>query len=155
VAGSIAALCNDLGVVGSAPDVGLLIGKVLSDQDGGDTASLIAGVEWAVDEGAHVINLSLGLDATEEDTALLETCDAAYGAGVLLVAAAGNTGGAIPQPASYASVVAVSNIDRSCSLHFESSYGGKIEFAAPGTDVLSTVPAGTGAGASVDSGTSK
>jgi hypothetical protein len=70
---------------------------------------------------------------------LMNACNAAYAAGVLLVAAAGNQyGGAVNYPAAYDSVIAVSAIDNSDSIAGFSSVGPEVELAAPGVNIKST-----------------
>src|SRR5205807_724439 len=91
VAGIIAANANNgTGVSGLAPEVGLMNAKVLSDSGSGSTSNIVNGVVWAVQNGAKVINLSLGRDGpcsqTERDTYTY-----AFSQGVVIVAAAGNS----------------------------------------------------------------
>jgi putative DNA primase/helicase len=69
-------------------------------------------------------------------------CDLAFSRGVLLVAAAGNSGGPVEHPARYRSVIAVSAIDAANQLAPFSCRGPEVELCAPGVDVLSTVPGG-------------
>jgi hypothetical protein len=69
---------------------------------------------------------------------LEEACEYAYSKGVLLVAAAGNNRGSVLYPAALSSVIAVSSVDSSNRLSSFSSYGSKIELAAPGENILST-----------------
>jgi serine protease len=138
-AGTIAAVDNEIGVVGVVPEVDLIIGKVLDDAGEGYTSQLIDGIEWAVANGADVISMSLG--GEDNSTALETACDNAYNSGVLLVAAAGNDGSALPNyPAAYDSVVSVAAIDESKQIAYFSNYGSTIELSAPGVSVLSTVP---------------
>lgn len=142
--GTVAALDNDIGVVGVAPEADLLIGKVLNNDGEGLTSELISGIEWAVDNGADVISMSL---SGTGDSASLETaCDTAAAAGVLLVAAAGNDNTSVLNyPAAYDSVVSVAAVDQNKQKASFSNYGSTIELAAPGVGVLSTVIVGTDA----------
>jgi serine protease AprX len=79
--------------IGVAPDAQLLVAKVLRDDGGGMTSQVMAGVDWAVQQGAHVINLSLGADGSCDGTdAMSSICDAAVAKGVVVCAAAGNAG---------------------------------------------------------------
>jgi serine protease len=140
-AGTIAAADNTIGVVGVAPEAGLLIGKVLNNAGEGEISGLIAGIEWAVENGAHVISMSLG--GTRNSAALETACDNAYAQGVLLVAAAGNDNTSVPEyPAAYASVLSVAAVDINKEKADFSNYGSTIDVAAPGVDVLSTIPVG-------------
>ncbi len=143
VAGTVAALDNDRGVVGVGPDIGLYAVKVLDDGGGGTWESVTAGIEWAVEQGVPVLNMSLG---GGESQTLQDACDAAYGAGHLLVAAAGNDGNPpgrgdnVIYPAGYESVIAVAASDRDDNRAWFSSTGPAVELIAPGVSVLSTVP---------------
>lgn len=79
--------------VGIAPEASLYIAKVLRADGSGMMSDVMAGIEWAVEQGVHVIGLSLGGPAPCDGTdALSETCDAAVEAGVVVCAAAGNQG---------------------------------------------------------------
>lgn len=79
--------------IGVAPDAQLLVAKVLRDDGSGMTSQVMAGVDWAVQQGAHVINLSLGADGSCDGTdAMSAICDAAVAAGVVVCVAAGNAG---------------------------------------------------------------
>jgi len=79
--------------VGVAPEALLMVAKVLRDDGGGYMSDVMAGVDWAVEQGAQVINLSLGSDGACDGTdALSVTCDAAVARGIVVCAAAGNAG---------------------------------------------------------------
>lgn len=158
VAGTIAAQDNELGVVGVAPDVDLYAVKVLDDSGSGTVSSVVAGIQWAVDNNIPVLNMSLG-SKTDSQT-LHDACDAAYAAGHLLVAAAGNegepdgTGDNVSYPARYDSVIAVAASDINDNRAWWSSTGPAVELIAPGVDVLSTLPGnnyGWGSGTSMAS----
>ncbi len=146
VAGSVAALDNNLGVVGVAPQAHLYAVKVLSDSGSGTTSSVVAGIEWAQNNGMKIVNMSLG--ASSGTTTLENACNNAYNAGLLLVAAAGNsgnlrgTGNNINYPARYNSVIAVAAIDKDNKRASFSSTGDQLELSAPGVSVYSTVPGG-------------
>jgi subtilisin family serine protease len=143
-AGIVAADDNGFGVVGVAPDlrfnnVGGLFGvKVLDDRGRGKASDFIAGLQWAVDNGANVVSISLRMYGE----GVTDACDAAYAAGLLLVSAAGNNwGGGVTGPANHPSVVAVSatGFDGVNDFFAEfSSDGPEVELAAPGVDVYST-----------------
>ena len=90
VAGIVAARQNNRGVVGVAPRSRLLIGKVLGDDGGGSSAAVAAGVDWACDQNASVISMSLG--SSEPDPRLLAVIRRATSKGVFIIAAAGNAG---------------------------------------------------------------
>jgi len=142
--GTVAAADNDIGVVGVAPEADLLIGKVADNEGEGQTSWLISGIEWAVDNDADVISMSLG--TTDYSLSLETACDNAYAEGVLLVAAAGNDGSStLEYPAGFDSVISVAAVDEDKQKAYFSNYGPTIELAAPGVNVFSTVPVGSDA----------
>jgi len=143
-AGIAAALNNNIGVVGVAPDADLIAAKVL-DQNGGAYLSWIAdGINWAANNSADVISLSIGYD--QHVQSWKDACDYAYYTkGCVVVAAAGNSGNPpgrgdnVEYPARYASVIAVSATDSSDKRARWSSTGPDVELAAPGVDIYSTL----------------
>ncbi|HLD39522.1 MAG TPA: S8 family peptidase [Candidatus Nanoarchaeia archaeon] len=137
VAGTIAAVNNNIGVVGVAPQASLLAAKVLNRQGSGYFSDIMAGIDWCTQSGAKVISMSLG--SSSDVQAFHDTVDAAYANGVLVVAAAGNDyGGPVSYPAAYDSVIAVSATDSNNNLASFSNVGPQVELAAPGVSVLST-----------------
>ena len=136
VAGTIAALDNEIGVVGVAPQASLYAVKVLDRNGSGYVSDVIDGLDWCISNGMDVVNMSLGTDTDVQS--LHDACDAAADAGLKLVAAAGNDGGPVDYPAAYASVIAVAAVDSSDTRPTWSSYGAEIELAAPGVDIRST-----------------
>ncbi|KZN33184.1 S8 family serine peptidase [Pseudoalteromonas luteoviolacea] len=154
VAGTIVALKNGTGVVGVLPNDKVGIHNVrVFDNDGkqGLTSRIARAVDNCVENGAKVINMSLGGGSPSQY--FQERLQAAYDKGVLLIAAAGNDGNAtMSYPASYDTVVSVANIDENRVKNPSSQYNVQVEIAAPGTDVLSTVPRGTGVLAGVTAG---
>ena len=147
VAGTVAAEDNDIdtSVVGVAPEAALYALKVLDETGGGYWSDVIAAIEWSVDNGMQVINMSLGGTGTSDVEAV---CQAAYDAGLLLVAAAGNSGNPpgkgdnIIDPAGYASVIAVAATDKDDTRATWSSTGPDMELSAPGVDINSTLLGG-------------
>ncbi|GAB6087760.1 S8 family peptidase [Alkaliphilus crotonatoxidans] len=144
VAGTIAALNNTIGVLGVAYNVDLYAVKVLNNNGGGTYAGIAQGIQWAVNNGMHIVNMSLG--GPSSSTILQNICDAANQAGVLLIAAAGNsgnasgTGNSVGYPARYASVMAVASTNSNNVRGSSSSTGPAVEISAPGVSILSTVP---------------
>jgi subtilisin len=142
VAGIIAAQDNDIGVVGVAPEAQLYAVKVLDSSGSGTWSSVISGIQWAIDNHMDIINMSLG--SSSGSTTLKQACDKAYNAGILVVAAAGNSGTTsttannVIYPAAYDSVVAVAAVDSTSTRASFSSTGSQVEVAAPGVDVYST-----------------
>ena len=137
VAGTIAAADSAIGVVGVAPKASLLVAKVLNRQGSGYLSDVIAGVDWCVSQNAKVISMSLG--TSSDIQAQHDAVDAAYAAGALVVAAAGNDyGGPVIYPAAYDSVIAVSATNSADGLASFSSVGPEVELAAPGASIFST-----------------
>ncbi|MFC4438245.1 MULTISPECIES: S8 family serine peptidase [Natrialbaceae] len=120
-------------------DCSMLSARALDDSGGGSLSDIADAIQWSADQGAEVINMSLGgggYSSTMDDA-----CQYAYDAGSLLVAAAGNDyGGSVSYPAAYDTVVAVSSLDENESLSSFSNLGPEIELAAPGSNVLSAIP---------------
>ncbi|MFB5664166.1 S8 family peptidase [Alteribacillus sp. HJP-4] len=143
VAGTVAAVDNDSGVLGMAHAAELYAVKVLDSQGSGSLSSIAQGIEWSIDNDMDVINMSLG--GTMGSQALEEASNNAYNAGVTVIAAAGNSGSlgfinTINYPAKYESVMAVGAVDESDSRASFSSVGNELEVMAPGVDILSTKP---------------
>ena len=142
VAGIIAARNNSIGVIGVAPDAQLYAVKVLDASGGGYVSDVIEGIDWAVQNNMNVVSMSLG--TTTYSQALNDSTANAYKAGVLLVAAAGNSGDGNPStddvlyPAKFDSVIAVSAVDSDNIAPAWSADGAKVELAAPGVDIYST-----------------
>ncbi len=149
VAGIIAAMSDNVeGVTGVAPDAMIMPVKVLADNGSGDTRDVAAGIVWAVQNGAQVINLSLG--GTGEDVAITGAIQYAIDRGVSVFAAAGNCGsggGGCPgvSPLMYpaaslpdAGAMAVAATGPSDEWAIFSNQGGYVDIAAPGASILST-----------------
>ena len=154
-AGIVAAVANGVGVVGVAPEAHLYAVKVLGRDGSGRVSDLIAGIQWSRDNRMRVISMSLGTNT--DHRSLRDACDAAYAAGILLVAAAGNDGhptgrgNTVDFPAAYGSVIAVAATDRNDVRAPWSSTGRAVELAAPGVGVNSTW---LGGGYAIKDGTS-
>ncbi|MBI2830552.1 MAG: S8 family peptidase [Chloroflexi bacterium] len=141
VAGIIAAAANNVGIVGIAPRAQLFAVKVLDKNGAGFTSDIIEGIQWSIENRMQVINMSFGAPVME--SALHEAIIAAHNAGIVLVAAAGNLGpgdSTVIFPAALPEVIAVSATDSSDALVFFSSRGPEVELAAPGVNILSTLP---------------
>ncbi len=137
IAGIIGAQDNGSGVVGVAPGADIYAVKVLDGGGFGLLSWLIEGIEWSIDNGMDIINLSL---EGRDFQSLRDACDSAYSAGILIVSASGNTsGGEVRYPAAYDSVIAVTGTDADDMQGYFSPIGPEIELAAPGVDILSSI----------------
>lgn len=152
--GTIGAITgNDLGVASVAYDVDLYALKVLGADGSGYSTDILAAVDWAVKNGMHIASMSLGGGSysTTENTAYTN----AVNAGLFVICATGNDGATtISYPAGYAATFAVGAVDSTLTKASFSNSGTGIDVVAPGVNVLSTVPRGTGTIASVTYGTS-
>ena len=141
VAGTAAAADNGVGVLGVAPDATLHAVKVLACDGSGSFDDIAAGIEWSADQGHEVQSMSLGADSDSD--VVSDAIEYATERNVVLVAAAGNDGpctDCVGFPARHPEVIAVSATDENDELADFSSTGPEVELAAPGVDVLSTVP---------------
>ncbi|OGR44044.1 MAG: hypothetical protein A2X28_04815 [Elusimicrobia bacterium GWA2_56_46] len=141
VSGTIGAVRDRQGVAGVAPNVKLYGVKVLDANGSGSYSNIVAGIQWAADNGMQVINMSLG--GGSGTPALAAVMTAAYKAGVTIVCAAGNDSGPVNFPAKYPEAIAVSASDSSNRIASFSSRGAEIAFIAPGVDVYSTYKGGS------------
>ncbi|AEI66737.1 S8 family serine peptidase [Corallococcus macrosporus] len=134
VAGTIAQATNNKeGVAGVAFEATLMPVKVLNHFGGGNTADIADAIRFAADNGANVINMSLGGGAYSQ--VMASAVEYARKKGVTVVAAAGNGGRATVEfPAAYPGAVAVSAVGPNGSLAPYSSYGKELDIAAPGGD---------------------
>ena len=125
-----------------APQAGLLIVRVLDDDGRGRLIDIVAGVRWAVANGAKVINLSLG--SLEKSDALQLALRDAKHSGVVVITSAGNWGNDKPEeyPARSHYVAAIAAVDASAQPAKFSSYGDIVALSAPGVGVRSTYPGG-------------
>ena len=140
VAGIAAAQGNNgEGVVGVSWGARVMPVKVLSASANGSFADAAAGIIWAADHGAQIINLSLG--GSSYSQVFKDAVDYAYGKGVMLVASSGNNGGgAILYPARFANVMAVGATDSNNVRASFSNYGAELDVVAPGVNIYSTGP---------------
>ncbi|GGT39550.1 hypothetical protein GCM10010271_49430 [Streptomyces kurssanovii] len=157
VAGIIAARPGKgTGFVGLAPDA-TIIPIQQNDAEGHGTAKTLAqAIDYAVDQKAGVINISQDTANAVEPTPLLkQAVDRALAEEVVIVASAGNDGlgGNVKKtyPASYDGVLAVASSDRNNERAAFSQSGDFVGIAAPGVDIITTVPGG---GHCADNGTS-
>jgi subtilisin family serine protease len=154
VAGIVgAATGNGIGVASVAPGAGLMPVRVLAADGSGTTEGVVAGIDWAREHGADVINLSLGSEVPIVGAVGGDALDAAIrralAAGIVVVAAAGNSGMPVcEQPAAADGLLCVGAVDKRRERAVFSSFGrglgvmapGGSALPLPGEDVLSTYP---------------
>jgi subtilisin family serine protease len=156
VAGTVAARDDGKGVVGVAPEASLYALKVLGPNGSGSYSDVIAAIDWCVVNSIRVTNNSYGSSGDPGNT-VKAAFDNSEAAGVLHVAAAGNSGNPpgrgdnIIYPARYESVIAVAATNKDNERARWSSTGPDVELAAPGVDINSTL---LGGGYGEGSGTS-
>ncbi len=140
VAGIVAASTNNsLGVAGLGYNAALINVKVLDDSGSGYYSWITNCITWAADNGARVINMSLG--GPSKSKTLENAINYAWNKGVVIVAAAGNSGNSSPTyPAYYTRVIAVAATDSNDNKASWSSYGRWVDVAAPGVSIYSTFP---------------
>nr|MDZ8287600.1 S8 family serine peptidase [Nostoc sp. ChiSLP01] len=144
VAGTIAGVKNGVGVTGIAYDAKIMPVKVLGDSGSGEDSGVAKGIRYAVDNGANVINLSLGGD--EPNSEIESAIQYAASKGAIVVMAAGNSSGSEPiYPARYAKKwgLAVGAIDKYQEMAYFSNEAGATTLpyvTAPGVEIYSTLP---------------
>ncbi|WP_441217087.1 S8 family serine peptidase [Phytohabitans sp. LJ34] len=146
---------------GVAPKADLLVGKVLNSSGSGDLSWVIAGMEWAVGQGARIVNLSMGAEAFEGPDAASEAVDAlSASSGALFVVAAGNSGPSaqtVTTPGTASSALTVGAVSKSDALATFSGRGPRLgdgavkpEVTAPGVAIVAARAAGTTLGEPID-----
>jgi subtilisin family serine protease len=165
VAGIAAATGNNgIGVAGMAWQAKILPVKVLASDGTGWTSDVALGVTWATDQGAKVVNLSLG--GEQQSSTLLNATNYAYSHGSLVIAAAGNCGDSNYSlngctslnptfyPAANPNVVGVGATDSNDTRASFSEYGSFVDVTAPGVNIYSTLWTAAGSTYGTESGTS-
>lgn len=142
VAGIAAAVSNNhAGIAGVSWGARIMPIKVLNAGGNGSFGDVAAGIIWAADHGANVINLSLG--GIPSSLTLQNAVNYAVGQGALVIAASGNTSGNIILfPAAYSNVIAVGATDFTNNRAAFSNYGPELDLMAPGVSIYSTNPGG-------------
>ncbi|TDC47395.1 serine protease, partial [Jiangella ureilytica] len=146
---------------GVAPGARLLVGKVLGDGGSGSSTGIIDGMEWAVEQGARVVSMSLGGDPTDGTDPMSSAVNRLSAeSGALFVIAAGNAGpeaGTVAAPGAADSALTVAAVDKQDALAGFSSRGPRVgdaatkpDIAAPGVAIAAARAAGTGLGQPVD-----
>ncbi|MBL4953748.1 S8 family peptidase [Neobacillus sp. OS1-32] len=147
VAGTIAAIQNNNGVVGVAPEAKLLIIKVLDKKGSGQYEWIINGINYAIEQKADIISMSLGgpVDVPE----LHKAIQTAVQHNILVVCAAGNEGDGndstdeFAYPGSYNEVISVGAVDLNRNSSRFSNSNNEVDLVAPGEKILSTYLNGT------------
>lgn len=145
---------------GVAPAADLLIGKVLSNTGQGPDSSILAGMEWAVDQGADIVSMSLGGTDTPGDDPMTNAVNSlSASSSTLFVIAAGNTGpgeSTLGTPGAADAALTVGAVDKSDALASFSSRGPRLgdmaikpEITAPGVNIVAARAAGTNLGTPV------
>jgi subtilisin family serine protease len=141
VAGIVAARGNNgIGGVGVCSRCSIMPVKVIAANGSGDAANVAAGISWAADHGARVINLSFVFSGPDDGVA--RAIEHARGRGAVVVAAAGNAGSSdVTFPAGTQGVISVTGTDGADARYAWASYGSWVRLAAPGCS-QTTAPAG-------------
>jgi subtilisin family serine protease len=158
VAATVGAAAGRKGV---APGASLLIGRVLDGEGSGDLSWAIAGMEWAVAQGARVVNMSFGAGPSDGTDPVSEAVNAlTASSGTLFVSAAGNAGpdaGTVETPGAATAALTVGAVSKQDKLAGFSSRGPRLgdgavkpELTAPGVDIIAARAAGTALGELVD-----
>ncbi len=130
---------NGEGIAGVAWNCKILPVKATDADGSGYYSWIIDAIIWAADQGADVINLSLGGDV--DDPFLEDACKYAFDRGVVIAAAAGNDAGAVLYPAAYDNyVLAVAATDYNDEPAGFSNFGPEVDVAAPGVYILAPAP---------------
>jgi len=139
VAGIAAAMTNNgIGVAGLGYISTIMNVKVMGDNGGGTYSAIASGIIWAVDNGAEIINMSLG--GSGYSSTLEDAVNYAWSKGVVVVAAAGNDGSTSPiYPAYYTNCIAVASTDCHDARSSWSNYGDWVDVAAPGDGIWATL----------------
>lgn len=143
VAGIIGALKdNSTGIAGITQNTSLLIIKANLEEQGAFLDNdVIEAIYYAVEQGADIINLSLG--TTYQNSLTQEAVEFATDHGVIVVAASGNDGDdTLHYPASFEAVISVGAVDRNMNIADYSNHNEQVDISAPGSDVLTTTMTG-------------
>jgi thermitase len=137
VAGIAAAKTNNgTGVAGLSWGAKIMPVKALDDRGNGGSEDVAEGIIYAVNNGAKIVNLSLGGSAPS--SALEDAVEYAHDQGCIVVAATGNNNSSVSYPARHAEAIAVAATDSSDQRASFSNYGPEVDVAAPGVSIRST-----------------
>ncbi|NMH73914.1 S8 family serine peptidase [Bacillus sp. RO2] len=136
IAGIIAAKDNNIGIVGIAHNTEIFDLKVLNKEGKGEIKNLVEALIWCIENNIDIVNISFGFQNHNDE--LLYTIEQAIENNIIVVAAAGNTYGIdVDYPAKYDKVISVNSIDYN-NTPLNSSGSGKIDYVAPGLEIIST-----------------
>lgn len=134
IAGIIAA--KGIETTGILQNVTLYDVKVLNEKGQGKIEDVVEGIEWSIKQDIDIINISLGFSSDKVE--LKSAIEKAIGQGIIITAAAGNTLGlTVDYPAQYDDVLSISSFDKEFKID-PFSGAGKIDYSAPGVEVIST-----------------
>ncbi|MDQ0768024.1 subtilisin family serine protease [Pseudarthrobacter defluvii] len=137
---------------GVAYEADIFAGKVLGNSGSGSDAGILAGIDWALSSGCHIISMSLGADVRQIHPPYVAAGKRALDAGTLIIAAAGNNArrlqgnfGFVGTPANSPFIMAVGALDHQLDVAFFSARtlpvrGGQVDVAGPGWQVYSSWP---------------
>lgn len=138
VGGVIAAITNNArGVASSTYSSKIMSLKAIDDNGQGTESNISEGIKWAADNGAKIINLSLG---SRNNSSLVESAvNYAWNKGAIIIAGAGNDNTSLPSyPAKFSNVFSVASTNRNDLKASFSNFGNWVDIAAPGVEILST-----------------
>lgn len=135
IAGIVGAVMNNLIGIAGIAQVSIMAVKVLDDCGEGYLGDIASGITYAADHGAQVMTLSLGYSS--DNQAIRDAVRYAFSKGTVIVAAAGNDGGAVSYPAAYPEVISVGSTDYSNMRSTFSSFGTALDIMAPGENIWS------------------
>lgn len=124
---------NGIGLAGVAPDAELYVYRVF-DQKTAATSEVVKAIEQAIADGCQIINLSLG--SSKRSEAMERVIQKAQRAGIIVVAAVGNSGNSVLRyPAALDGVIGVGSVDQNLQRSAYSQYNESVDFTAPGGGV--------------------
>ena len=135
IAGTVAAVDNAEGVIGVAPKAAIYAARVIRRTGTGRFSDVLDGLAWCMEKKTPLISLSLSVPY--DYPPLKEAMEAVENAGILVVAAAGNSGGTVEFPAAYPQVIAVGAMDENGKAADFSARGPEVDFIAPGVAIVS------------------
>lgn len=149
VAGIIASSGKTEAVEGINENVNILSARILDENNNAPLSRVVEGIYWAIEKNAKIINISFG--TLDDSEVLRKAIKDATDRGILVIAAAGNTGDKVQYPAAYEKVMAVGSVDSMGNITDFSADGKEVDVMAPGEDVKSV---GAFGGSIIVSGTS-